>query len=372
MIKVLHFVATVGTPGGVQSLLKNYYELIDHSKIHFDFAVFDKNDFGFEKEFTDMGCKIYYIPPKKAGLKNHINAIKKIFENEKYDIVHTHQNFRGALTIYEAWKYKIPVRIVHSHRANAPESFKVKILRKMITPFIKRMSTDWWACGKAAAIWMFGQRAFETNKVHILNNAIDVLKFDYNEAIRNEYRKKLNVENNFVIGMVGRFYMPKNHAFLVKLFEKLHNQNPNARLLLVGEGELQEDIIKMVKELNLTNYVIFTGAKKNVSDYLQAMDVFVLTSIFEGLPVVLVEAQSAGLPCVTSKRVTDEVCVTDLVTYLEHDASDDVWIKAIKDYSTKKRKSYRKIMEKSIYNIKKEAKELELLYERRVKDEKRV
>lgn len=364
MIKVLHFVATVGSPGGVQSLLKNYYDKMDHSKIHFDFAVFDDNDCGFRHEFTDLGCKVFYVPPKKKGLREHIRAIKKILENEKYDIVHTHQNFRGLLTIYEAKKHKIPVRIVHSHRSNAPETLKIRILRFFSSIFIKRISTDWWACGREAAIWMFGKKAYKKNKVFILNNAIDVTAFDYNKEKREEYRKKLNIENNFVIGLVGRFFKQKNHKLLINIFEKLLNQKNDSKLLLVGNGELEDEIKELVHNKNLDDYVIFAGAKTNVSDYLQAMDVFVLTSYFEGLPVVLVEAQSAGLPCITNKRITNEMQVTDLVRYVEEYDDIDEWLEKIISFYNKERKSYLNFMKSSNYYIDNEAKKLEKEYER--------
>ena len=366
MIKVLQFVATVGSPGGVQSLLKSYYDNIDHSKVHFDFAVFDKEDCGFEHYFKDLGCKIYYVPPKKNGLKEHIEAIKKIFENEKYDIVHTHQNFRGLLTIYEAKKYKIPVRIVQSHRSNAPETLKIRIIRFFCTFFIKKMSTDWWACGKDAAIWMFGKRAYKSNRVFILNNAIDVTKFDYDEQKRKKLRQELNIEKNFVIGLVGRFFYQKNHKLLINIFEQLLRKNSDARLLLIGNGELENEIKELVHNKNMDDYVIFAGAKTNVSDYLQAMDVFVLTSYFEGLPIVLIEAQSAGLPCVTSRKITDEMKVTDLVHYVENYNNIDEWTKKIVNFYNFERKSYLNEMKSSNYYIKNEAKKLEKKYQERI------
>ncbi len=361
MIKVLHFVATLGTPGGVQSLLKNYYERMDHDKIQFDFAVFDDTDNGFKKYFTEMGCNIFYIPPKKAGILAHIKAIDDLLKNEKYDIVHTHQNFRGALTIWIAKRRGVPVRIVQSHRSNAPESTKVRIIRFFMTKWIKRESTEWWACGRDAAKWLFGEK--DSQDVYILNNAIDVRQFNYDLQTRQQLRDDLGLTDSFVVGNVGRFYSPKNHKLLVEVFAELLLKVPEAKLLLVGEGELEQAVRQQVKELGIEDSVVFTGARSDVYRYLQAMDVFVLTSTFEGLPVVLVEAQSAGLPCVTSKRVTDEVAVTDLVNYLEKDATVSEWVEGIIKSRRIQRKSVMDAMMSSNFYILKEAKKLELKYE---------
>ena len=363
MIRVIHFVATLGSPGGVQSLLKNYYERMDHEKVHFDFAVFDKDDHGFQHFFTEMGCNIFYVPPKKNGLKEHVDAIRKIFEDGHYDIVHTHQNFRGALTIWEAKRCGIPVRIVHSHRSNAPESIKVKVLRYFITKWIKRISTDWWACGHDAGIWMFGEKAVKSGKVHILNNAIDLSKYSYNEQVRNDVRKEFGFGDSLVIGNVARFTYQKNHHLLIDIFEKYHAHNSNSTLMLIGDGELENNVKELVRSKQIEDSVLFLGPRSDVPRLLQSMDLFALTSRFEGLPVVLVEAQCAGVPCVTSNNVTDEMAVTDLVSFVEKNASINDWIKMISFTLQKQRKTHDKELKIRGYDISIEATKLEDYYQ---------
>ena len=362
MIKVLHFVATMSAPGGVQSLLSNYYECMDHNKVAFDFAAFDNRNTEYRQKYENMGAKIHYIPPKKKGLVAHIREIARLFDENSYTIVHTHQNFRGALTIWIAKRKGVKTRIVHSHRSNAPESTKVRLIRKIMTPWIIHNATDLWACGQDAALWLYGKKRVESGCVRILPNAIHTDRFAYDQQMRDKMRGEYDLEGKFVIGNVSRFNTQKNHARLIDIFDEIHRRIPNAVLFLVGDGELKTSIQEKVHKLGLDEFVIFAGARTDVPNMLQLMDFFVLSSDFEGLPVVLLEAQCNGLACIAGDNITKEVAVTDNMFYVPQNASPAQWADVIEEKMNYQRKDGSGTVRAKGYDIHDQAKTLEEFY----------
>lgn len=358
MIKVLQVMSSVGNPGGVQSLIWNYYKYFDSKEIQFDFAVFNNEFNGFEKNFLDRGSKIFYIPPKHENLRSHIAELDKVIKDGEYDIVHCHQDFLGFITMFLAWKNKVKVRIIHSHKANLSESIIGRIKRKVFTYLTCCFSNHLFACGIEAANWTYGKKKYKNGSVYILNNAIELSEYRYNQEKREQLRLKIGLDMNKVIGNVARFTYQKNHELLIDIFEELYAQDSSFRLLLVGDGEDYTKIKELVHTKKLDNEVLFVGNRSDIPDLLSVMDVFVLTSRFEGLPVTLVEAQSSGLFCVVSDVITTEINIKDRIEYLPLDCDRSIWCSAINDAAEKERYNDEVDLINAGFSIKDEAQRL--------------
>lgn len=364
-IRVLHICGSITTSGGVGSFLMNYYRNIDREKIQFDFLSHQETEKQLVNEIKEMGGQVYMITPKSVSfIKNIQESIKIINKKSEHDIIHIHTasttSFVYLLIAKLAGK---KVRIIHSH-ATALEkpkgSFQYKI-HNLLRPLILFLATDLFACSKAAGIWLYGRRNID--KVKIINNAIDVQKFIYSNTRANEIKRSMNLDGKLVIGNIGRFEYPKNHHFLIDIFNEIIQINHNAILLLIGNGKLIDEIKQKVNELNLGNYVQFLGIRRDIPDLLLAMDIFILTSRFEGFPVVLLEAQASGLPIFASDTITDEVEITNLITRLPIIETSQYWAKIIVEKSKYilRKDSYKELVDYG-YDIKTNAKTLEKIY----------
>ena len=272
--------------GGVESVVMNYYRHMDRTKIQFDFICDeDSTNIPYE-EIEKMGGKVILIPPYQKVIKYH-KELKKILKNGNYKIVHSHINTLSVFSLFAAKCAGVPVRIAHSHSTTNKKEFKKNIMKQILRPFSKLFATDYMCCSELAGRWLFGNKEYDKGKVYLLNNAIDVDKFKFDENIRNAKRQELNIDDNtLVIGHVGRFVEQKNHRFLIDVFNEVHKQKSNSVLLLVGQGPLMHEIKEKVKKLGLENYVLFLGQRNDTNELYQAMDLFVLPSLYEGLPVV--------------------------------------------------------------------------------------
>ena len=305
---------------GITSVILNYYRNIDKTEIHMDFVVPNEISEEYSKEFKANGSQVFYIPRKSNPIKYQIELYKVIKKND-YDIVHIHGN--SSLMLIDLWpvvKAKVPVRIVHSHNTSCSHL----ILHKILSPIFNRFYTHGFACGEDAGKWLFKDKEFE-----ILKNGIDLEKYSFNTEIRELYRQKINAKNKVVIGHIGNFIEQKNHKFILEWYLELTKKNNNYLLLMIGDGILLEEMKEKANILGLADKVIFLGKTTEVSNYLQAMDIFVLPSLHEGLPVVLIEAQASGLPCIVSDKVSEEANITGSIKYV--DIKDKhKWILAIK------------------------------------------
>lgn len=359
MIKILHLFTTLDG-GGVESFLYNYYSHIDHNKIIFDMIV-PGTDIGYlEKPFKEMGSTVFHVERLKKNPLRHIREVGNIIKNGNYDIIHCH-GYKSAIGIVLGKFFGIRTRIIHSHMAYVKENKSEKIIRKILTYIVKRFSTDWFACGIDAAKWLFGEKEYLNGDVEIINNAIDISKYAYNTSKRNKIRKELNIDNDLVIGNVGRLTYQKNQMFLIDILQEIIREKPNTKLLLVGDGEDREKLLKYAKKKNLENNVIFLGMRKDVPEILSAMDFFILSSRYEGLPVVLAEVQAAGLMACVSDTVTKEIDVTGNFTYLPLEIGYIEWAHTIKkmlESNNDKREKTIKKMRGSKYDIEFQAKKL--------------
>lgn len=307
--------------GGLESMIMNYYRHIDREKVQFDFLVHRQERAAFDDEIESLGGRIYRLPRLVPWSKNYLAALNRFFdEHSEHKIVHVHQDCLSSVILKIAAQHNVPVRVAHSHSANQDKNLKypIKLWYKRGIP---KYATNLFACGKGAGDWMFGGASYQ-----IINNAIDVVACAYNPTKRQEMRRQLGLENEFTIGHVGRFNQPKNHPFLLDIFAALLRKEPNAVLLLVGGGEGMSKMQEKAQELGIAKHVRFLGVRSDVADLMQAMDVFVFPSLYEGLPVTMVEAQAAGLPCIISDKVPPECILTEgLVDIMLLSASPEAW-----------------------------------------------
>lgn len=310
--------------GGVEAVVMNYYRHIDRSKIQFDFICdSDSTNIPYD-EIKKLGGKVILVPPYQKVFKYH-KELKKVLKEGNYKIVHSHINTLSVFSLFAAKCAKVPVRIAHSHSTTNKKEKKKNLLKQVLRPFSKLFATDYMCCSELAGRWLFGNKEYDKGNVYLLNNAIDLDKFKYDEKVRNKKRKELKVKDStLVIGHVGRFVEQKNHRFLIDIFNEVHKKNKDSILLLIGQGPLMEEIKVKVKNLKLEKYVKFLGQREDVNELYNAMDVFLLPSLYEGLPVVGVEAQANGLLCIFSDDMTKDIKIIDSTMFisLQQDSSE--------------------------------------------------
>ena len=331
MIKILHIVSSTVKYSGVMNVIMNYYRYIDRNKIQFDFLYFKECQPDFKEEIEGLGGKVYSV--NKPSLKHIYRTYKEFnffFSNNyaKYTAVHLHEIYLVNFISHFCKKYDIKHLITHAHTIKYSDNPKNALRNRIMCLGLKHSVTDYFACSKAAGEFYYGKRAVEKGLVKVIPNAIDLKKYKFNQTIRNNIRKELNIEDKFVIGHIGRMAPPKNQKFLLKIFAKVRKENDKAVLLMIGDGILRHEIEKEIIDLALSDSVILLGVRKDVPDLLMAMDVFVLPSLYEGLPVVCVEAQATGLRCVLSDNITKEVdCGNSEFISLKEKA--EIWCKEI-------------------------------------------
>ena len=347
----------------------NYYRNMDRSKIQFDFICDeDSTNIPYE-EIEKLGGKVIICPPYQKVFA-YQKFLIKLFKEKKYDIVHSNINALSVFPLRVAKKAGVPIRIAHSHSTSNPKEWKKTLIKNMLRPFSKKYANVYFACSELAGRWLFGNKTFDEGKVTIINNAIDVEKFVYNEDIRkkvrNELKEKCKSEINddtLVVGHIGRFVKQKNHEFLIDIFNEIHKRKENSVLILAGQGPLQKEIEEKVNNLGLQDCVLFLGQRNDANELYQAMDVFVLPSLYEGLGMVLIEAQYAGLKCFCSEALPKEAYISNFLTEINLSESPSNWAKKIIDEQNGfTRKDMTEELIDSGYDIKKEAKKLEDKY----------
>lgn len=349
--------------GGVEAVVMNYYRHVDRSKVQFDFFCDSDSTCIPYEEINKLGGRVIIIPPYQKIFR-YLNELKKLFKNNEYKIVHSHISTLSVFPLYAAKKAGVPVRIAHSHSTSNKKEWKKNILKNLLRPFSKKYATDYFCCSELAGRYLFGNRCYDDGKVFLLKNAIDVNRFQFNSDIRNLKRKELEInEDTLIIGHVGRFVTQKNHSFLIEIFSELLKIHSNSKLLLVGKGPLFDEINRKVDRLNLSDKVIFLGQRADVNELYQAFDAVILPSLYEGLVVVLVEAQCAGLPCLSSTEISNETQITENLKLISLKEPASEWAKEIlKLYTNHKRCQTLNKLNLSGYNINIEAIKLEKFY----------
>lgn len=356
MIRILHVLKELDA-GGVERMLSNYYAHVNQEEYRFDFMVFSDHEGMIEK--TIQHSTIHHVTAKEVDAKKHIKETNRVIKEGHYDIVHTHIDKMAIIPLLSAKWHKVPGRFAHSHMA-----VKKGIQEKLTYPAIKALATDLCACGIDAGTIRFGEKAYAENKITVINNAIEIPKFSFKQSIREKVRNELQLsEDETALCCVARFDYQKNHTYLLKVFKEYKELNPRAKLFLMGTGELEQEVRSQIAESDIKD-VIFMGTREDVNEILQGMDIFLLTSRYEGLPVVLVEAQCTGIECFVSDKITKEIKVTDGIYYLDIEQNPTDWAKAIGEKADlkKDRSGAYKEIEAGGYSIVKESKKLEALY----------
>lgn len=356
-IRILHIVTHMNR-GGLETMIMNYYRKLDRKRIQFDFLVHREERADYDDEIEGLGGKIYRLQKLNPFDTRYLHSLDAFFgEHKEYLIVHSHLDCMSAVPLKAAQSQGVPVRIAHSH--NSAQDKNVKYLLKLFYKNrIKKYATDLFACSEQAGKWMFDSDDFK-----VFPNAIDAGTFRYNEAVRRKLRAQYELSReNVVIGHVGRFNKQKNHPFLIEVFAEIVNINPAAVLMLVGQGDMFDDMQEYAKKLCVFDRILFLGMRENVNELMQAMDVFVFPSLYEGLGIVAIEAQAAGLPCIISDRVPIECKKTELVQQIPLEKPRRYWAEHIVYAAkTERQDTFLQIAE-SKYDIEENVKWLEQYY----------
>lgn len=364
-MKNILFISNYLEKNGTEMFMMNVLRFINKLEFHIDFLIFSDKTTDYSIEAEKLGAHVYRLPPRKSSFCLYIKCLDSFFKinARKYNVVHfCGGNLSTVAPIYFAYRYRIPIRIVHSHSSKC-DGLHNWLLHCINRFYVKRFATCNIACSQYAARWFFGK-----TPCLIIKNGINIASFRYNVQTRRQIRKECDIQDNmFVLGHVGRFVKVKNHAKILHVFKAYLAMNQNAKLCLVGDGELINDMKDLAVSLGIDNNVQFLGERNDVSDLMQMMDLFIMPSLFEGLPFVLVEAQTAGLPCLVSDNINKDIKITDLIHFKNINDKDSDWAKAIDNI----RRSYiRTSTDQQVidagYSIVDSVKELEKVYSQKL------
>ena len=363
---------SIGTTvfGGVEKMIYEIYKNIDQNKYQFDFLSPNYSTYeSYRNEIENKGGKIIELKTDRSNFKKKLLYNKRLYKflkNNKYDIVHINSGvFLFVLQVAVICKISgVKKIIVHSHNAIVIKNKLKKFIITILKPFLKCVATDYLACSELAAKSIFSKSNLKN--VKIIKNGINVAKYKFNIDIREQYRKKLKIEDNICYVHVGRFEKQKNHNFLIEIFNEILKEQNNAKLFLIGEGELKENIKNKVKEYGISDKVEFLNQRKDVAELLQAMDCFILPSLYEGLPVVGIEAQTSGLPLICSDTITKELKLLDTTTFISLNDAANIWSKKICEITNsvdlQTRENAYKIVQDEGYDIKITANKMQEIY----------
>lgn len=332
--KILYVLDTLSCGSGVASVVLTYWRLLGQLQkepdpcIRIDFMINEEPSEGIRQELKKAGSEFFLMPPLQLKrLGDYQKELTRFFENHTdYDIIHGHVPNAAFFYMRAAGKAGVPVRILHSHNSRGADRLWKRVRNRILSKAAMRYVNEYMACGEKAARYLFGRP-----DCFLIKNVVDPDRFQYRERVRASVRKRLGMEKKLVIGHIGRFCPQKNQGFLIRVFASVCRREPDSCLLLLGEGKDRKKAQQLTEELGLTEKVYFCGNTERVEDYLQAMDVFVLPSRYEGVPVAAVEAMATGLPCILSSAVTGEIR-TEAVTYMSRKDSREQWAEQILEW----------------------------------------
>ena len=357
-IRVLHVVTYMGR-GGLETMLMNYYRKINKEKVQFDFLVHREFEADYDAEICSLGGQIYRIPRLNPFDPAYLRTLSAFFrDHREYKIVHSHLDCMSGIPLKYACEAGVPVRIAHGHSSSQSKNVKYPI-KLFFKRWIPRYANQLFACSEPAGRWMFAGNDFR-----VMNNALDTNCFCYNASIRHSVREKLGFsDNNYVVGHVGRFDRAKNQSFLLDIFAEICKLESKARLLLIGDGALRKAMEEKAARLHISDRVVFMGVRTDVAQLMQAMDILVFPSKYEGLPVTLVEAQATGLPCVISDVIPRDTVITDdLVTMESLHMSPKEWAERVLSRKCEPRRDHCREVAAAGFSIEENAKWLEAFY----------
>lgn len=361
MIRVLHSVSYMHR-AGVETFLMNYFRHIDRSKVQFDFLCNKHVEGEYDNEIRKLGGRIFYRSSSYSlSEENYVTFWKEFLKaHSEIQIVHSHNGAKQYYPLQGAKEAGLPIRIAHAHSSDFVHDERYQYRRSLIE-LLPQTASYYFGCSDIAGQFFFGDEIWAKKGI-LIRNAVPCEQFVWNTELRQSMRDKLGLSGCFVIGHVGRFMTQKNHNRLLDIFCAVHNKNPRARLLLVGDGELMQFVKQKAVELNIANAIIFAGDQAEVYRYYQAMDIYVMPSLYEGLPVSGIEAQAAGLPCIFSGVVSPEVKITEAVRFISLECSDAEWVDAILSYENHIRYNTHLELKKAGYDIREAAQHLQNEY----------
>lgn len=362
MKRILQIAASLRI-GGAEKVARDIGLALDPEEYEVHYIVFGDEIGAYEQDVIEHGCKVFHWPSPAESYQKYLRSLRDLIRNYHYDAVHAHTMFNIGWAMLAAKQCGVPLRISHAHSAlSNGSSIKKSVYEAVMRQVILQNATHLVACGNAAGIRLYGEKAYRDRGICILNG-IDTAAFSYDPEARNQIRGELGLKDAFVIGHVGHLMAVKNQSFLIRLIPEIMKRKPNARLLLLGEGEDRTKLEKLIRELHLEDRVTMTGNVRNVSDYLSAMDVFAFPSFFEGTPLSILEVQANGLPCVLSTNVPEDVYLTDLVQSLPLD-KPELWIEAICSIQRCKPEQYHCLLYQRGFDTNEVMQKLANLYER--------
>lgn len=361
VVKVLHYIGSLNV-GGAQTMLINLYKKIDRSKIQIDIIIDHADETFYKSELEKYGAKIYVLKNiNEIGLKEFIKQWNLFFDSHiNYDIFHSHIRSVSSIVLKIA-KQNGLVTICHSHSTSNGKGIK-SLIKKILQINITKNADYLFACSYDSAKWLYGTKKSKESNCIILNNSIDAFEYKYDLNMRHKLRNELNLKEKIVIGQVGRIEKMKNHIFSIKIIEELKKQNDNYVLVIVGDGSLKEELIDYVNKNNLKNNVIFLGNRTDINKYMQLFDIFIMPSLYEGLPLALVEAQAASLPCLISKNIKSGILINEIIFSFSLNDNIDTWISCIKKIFNLPRKNRIKEIVNAGFDSTTNAKWLEKFY----------
>lgn len=322
MIRVAMIIGKMDS-GGKKSLVMEYYRHIDRSQVQFDFICDSDSQAIPENEIQELGGRIYIIPPYQHIFAN-MREMKRIFRQNSYPIMHAWNSTMNLFPMKVAKSSGIPVRISESLSMAHEGDWKTKI-KKILRPLSKLYATHYMSCGEDCGRWQFGDKLFDAGKVDVFKTVINAKYNDFDPELRNKTRKQFGWEEKIVVGHIGRFTPQKNSVHLIEIFAAFVKKEPQAVLCLIGDGELKEKMMSRIKELGIEDSVEYLGRREDIRQFYNAMDCFLLPSLYEGLPVVGLEAQSCGIPVFFSTEITREAKASDLCHFIPLSASEEEW-----------------------------------------------
>lgn len=366
-VKVLHIIGALSI-GGAENVAMNFCRYLDKNKFTCDYLIYSDDIGEYEDEAKMNGANIFRITSPTKSYRHFVYDLVKILKNEQYDVVHAHNLLNNGIVLLLAKICGIKKLVCHSHSTNSGGSnnFIYLIYERLMKFLIKIFATDFIACGVDAGNYLYGQKLFN-KKGKVVLNGIDMKKYTYSEETETIVRKELEIDNDtIVLGHVGRFSPVKNHDFLIDLFYEFWKENKNSKLLLVGDGELREEIQKKIENLGIESSVIITGVRMDVEKIMQVIDVFIFPSFYEGFPLALIEAQAIGIPCLVSDNITKQAQITNLINYLDLNSSFQEWIRCIKTTKIKSKKKETINLISSEFDINSTIKEMEKIYANKI------
>lgn len=357
-MKVLMLLHNLRVSAGVSSYVMNYFRAIDHDKIKMDFAIWKDVPTPYYEEIKAEGSTVYVLPSLKH-YREHARYCRKIIAEGNYDIIHDNTLLVSYPLMRAAKRYGVPVRVLHSHSSRLGETKSTALRNQLLLPFLKSTATDYAACSTPAAQMMFGEREYS-----FIPNAISGERLCFSPERRDAVRAEMNAGSKVIVGTVGRIAAPKNPIFAVDVMEAAIQKNPNVEYWWIGSGAMDKALTQRVEKSRYKENIRLLGSREDVLDLYQAIDIFFLPSLFEGMPLTVLEAQAMGLPCVMSSTITREVVYTDLVHFVGLDEPVEQWVSVILGQTERisQRRSYREELKKSVFSMDNAGERLEEFY----------